>query len=167
MIGTKFYKNNLNTQEELNAYLECSSWANANDALLEDKGEFYEVVDRELGVIKEEVVRRAGSVFAKKRDAVRYVKVSDGNTYGFDTANEDITNFMAGWKRAELTGSTFYKVYLSPTVKTLVYLKVEDFATVSNAVSQSQFDDYKWYETIKAQILACTTKAELESIEIK
>ena len=41
MIGTKFYKNNY----DLNAYSSCAEWCNANNATIEDKGEYYEVVE--------------------------------------------------------------------------------------------------------------------------
>lgn len=40
MIGTKFNKENL----DLNAYSEAAKWCNKNNATIEDKGEYYEVV---------------------------------------------------------------------------------------------------------------------------
>ena len=40
MIGTKFYKDNL----DLNAYSATAQWCNDNGATIEDKGEYYEVV---------------------------------------------------------------------------------------------------------------------------
>ncbi len=40
MIGTKFYKNDY----DLNAYSSAAEWCNANNATIEDKGEYYEVV---------------------------------------------------------------------------------------------------------------------------
>ena len=44
MIGTKFYKP-LETQEQLDAYSSAAEWCNANNATIEDKGEYYEVVE--------------------------------------------------------------------------------------------------------------------------
>ena len=41
MIGTKFYKANL----DLNAYSSAAEWCNNNNATIEDKGEYYEVVE--------------------------------------------------------------------------------------------------------------------------
>jgi hypothetical protein len=43
MIGTKFNKP-LETQEQLDAYSSAAEWCNANNAMIEDKGEYYEVV---------------------------------------------------------------------------------------------------------------------------
>ena len=44
MIGTKFNKP-LETQEQLDAYSSCAEWCNNNNATIEDKGEYYEVVE--------------------------------------------------------------------------------------------------------------------------
>lgn len=41
MIGTKFYKNNY----DLNAYSSAAEWCNSNNAMIEDKGDYYEVVE--------------------------------------------------------------------------------------------------------------------------
>ena len=64
-------------------------------------------------------LREAGMAFSQKRDAVRFILCNDGNTYGFDCANEDITNFLAAWKAAEISGSTGYKVWLTESTKGL------------------------------------------------
>ena len=41
MIGTKFYKDNY----DLNAYASAAEWCNNNNAMIEDKGKYYEVVE--------------------------------------------------------------------------------------------------------------------------
>lgn len=42
MIGTKLYKNN---KEDMAKYTETAIWCNANNAHIEDKGSYYEVVE--------------------------------------------------------------------------------------------------------------------------
>jgi hypothetical protein len=42
MIGKKLYKNN---DEDMAGYADTADWCNANNAHIEDKGEYYEVVD--------------------------------------------------------------------------------------------------------------------------
>ena len=42
MLGTKLYKEN---QSDMNKYTDCAVWCNANNATIEDKGEYYEVVE--------------------------------------------------------------------------------------------------------------------------
>ena len=44
MIGAKFYKP-LETQEQLDSYSQAAEWCNSNNATIEDKGEYYEVVE--------------------------------------------------------------------------------------------------------------------------
>lgn len=108
--------------------------------------------------------REAGAAFAKKRDAIRQIAISDGNTYGFDCANEDITNFMASWKAAEVSGSTPYKVWIADGGKGLITMQLADFDTVFKAVRDSQLEAYAWYGTVDAKIQACETKEELAEI---
>lgn len=108
--------------------------------------------------------REAGALFAKKRDAIRQIAISDGNTYGFDCANEDITNFMASWKAAEVSGSTPYKVWIADGGKGLITMQLVDFDTVFKAVRDSQLEAYAWYGTVDAKIQACETKEKLAEI---
>ena len=49
MIGTKIYKQDLNTVEDENTsawceYENASAWCNKNNAMIVDKGEYFEVV---------------------------------------------------------------------------------------------------------------------------
>ena len=113
--------------------------------------------------MKEEKHRDAGSTFAKKRDAIQRIAISDGNTYGFDCANEDITNFMAAWEAAKIDGSTPYKVWAAEGKK-MIMMQVADFETVFKAVRDAQLATYAWYGAIDAKIQAATTKAELAEI---
>lgn len=165
MIGTQFNKENL----DLNAYSQAASWCNVNRAVIEDKGEYYEVVpipDPTLDEIKQEKLKQLGSAFAAKRDAVRFVDVSGGH-YGFDCGNEDITNFMASWKAAELAGSTLYKVWTSESEKGMVTLTTEDFTAVFNAVRTSQYEAYAWYGTKKAEIGNAATVEEINAVGLE
>lgn len=163
MIGKKLYKGQYKQEE----YAATAAWCNENKAVIEDKGDHYEVVEipqPSLEALKEVKIKEAGALFAQKRDAIRQVTLSDGNTYGFDTANDDITNFMASWKAAEISGSTMYKVWLADGTKGMITMQLADFTTVFNAVRDSQYEAYAWYEAIKVQVNACTTKEELEAI---
>lgn len=42
MLGTKLYKDN---QSDMDKYSDVAVWCNANNATIEDKGEYYEVVE--------------------------------------------------------------------------------------------------------------------------
>lgn len=116
---------------------------------------------------KSDKIKLVGSIFADKRDCIRWVECHNGNTYGFDCANEDIVNFLASWKSVESNeDETSYKVWLTSDTKGLVQLNNADFNNVYNTVRQSQFEAYLWYESIKSDILKATTKEELNKIVI-
>lgn len=73
MIGTKFYKCNY----DLNAYSSAAEWCNNNNATIEDKGEYYEVVEvapptqKELNAI--EVERLKAELSATDYKCLKYV----------------------------------------------------------------------------------------------
>lgn len=166
MIGTKFYKNGYSQAE----YIKCASWCNNfGSATIEDKGEYYEVVELPqptLEELKTAKLREAGMKFAKRRDAVRFVELPSG-TYGFDCSAEDITNFLAGWRAAETSSSTLYKVWTDGNTKGLVQLTNTDFQKVFDVVRTSQYEAYAWYEQLKEMIKNCTTEEALNLIECK
>lgn len=139
-------------QEGYTPYLINGEWVLKQDPTLDDA--------------KTAKLQEAGAAFAAKRDAIRQVTLSDGNTYGFDCANNDITNFMASWKAAEVSGSTPYKVWHDDGTKGMINMPLADFTTVFNTVRDSQLAAYAWYGTVSAQINAATTEEELEEITL-
>lgn len=127
----------------------------------------FEAPEKTLEQLKTEKHNAAGAAFATKRDAIRFIEISDGNTYGFDCANEDITNFFANKYAAEKDGQTEYKVWLTESTKGLIVMKLADFDTVFDVVSKSQKEAYKWYGEVAAAIEAATTKEELEAVVLE
>lgn len=123
-----------------------------------------------LDELKEVKLNEAGELFAQKRDAIRWVKIDDTNTYGFDCASEDITNFLAAYTfldtQVEKSNTTMYKVWLDKENKGIVELNLEQMSKVFNDVRTSQFEAYAWYENIKQQINNCQSKEELNAINI-
>lgn len=123
-----------------------------------------------LDELKEIKLNKAGELFAQKRDAIRWVKIDDSNTYGFDCASEDITNFLAAYTfldtQVEKSNTTMYKIWLDKENKGIVELNLEQMSKVFNDVRTSQFEAYAWYENIKQQINNCQSKEELNAINI-
>ena len=114
-----------------------------------------------LDELKNIKLNQSGAEFAKRRDAIRWV---DG--YGFDCAVDDITNFMAAFTPLLVakTGTVFYKVWVDEHTKGIAELSYTQMQAAYDTVRNSQMSAYAWYETIKAQILACQTADELEQI---
>lgn len=63
MIGKKIYKNNLDT----NDYAQTAIWCNVNNAHIEDKGEYYEVVENApyVPTVQEQIVALENSITAR------------------------------------------------------------------------------------------------------
>ena len=168
MIGTKLYKGKYTNKE----YADLAVWCNANNATINDKGKYYECVAipaPSLEELKTTKLQEAGSLFAQKRDARRFVKLDENRYYGFDCASEDITNFLARWAPLAMMGGgeSQYKVWLNETEKDLVMLSLADYNLVYQVVSASQLEAYDWYKVVETQIKACTTAEELESIVLE
>lgn len=132
----------------------------------------FEAPQKPFEMAKAEKITEAGALFAQKRDAIRFIQLDETRNYGFDCANEDVTNFMASYMPLLIMrgGTTEYKVYLDETDldnKKLVELSFEDMYKTYSEVSTDQKKAYKWYEAVKAQLNACTTKEELEAIVLE
>ena len=126
-----------------------------------------------LEELKENKLSEAKQEFARKRDAVRFVKVDDINTYGFDCASEDITNFLAAYTALinnvakSNMNTTMYKVWLNETDKGIVELSLEQMNKVFDTVRSSQFKAYAWLEQIQTKIEGCQSKEDLEAIVLE
>lgn len=76
MIGTKLYKP-LETQEQLDSYSQAAEWCNENNATIEDKGEYYEIVkipplsQEELNAM--EIGRLKGELASTDYKCLKYV----------------------------------------------------------------------------------------------
>ena len=129
----------------------------------------FEAPKKPFEMVKEEKLNKAGSLFAQKRDARRFVKLDENRYYGFDCASEDITNFLARWTPLAMMGGgeSQYKVWLNETEKDLVMLSLADYNLVYQVVSESQLQAYDWYKVMEVRIKACTTKEELEAIVLE
>lgn len=76
MIGTKIYKNDMNN------YTEAAIWCNANNATIEDKGEYYEVVTLPLPTL--EKIKDAKIAELKAERDAREVEPINYQGYSFD-----------------------------------------------------------------------------------
>lgn len=63
MIGTKLYKGQYTNEQ----YVQAAQWCNANNAHLEDKGEYFEVVENApyVPTVQEQIVALENSITAR------------------------------------------------------------------------------------------------------
>ncbi len=135
------------------------------EGLIYKEGSFF-TPPVDVDELKAEALTQLYKEFVSRRDAVRWVKCSDGNTYGFDCLAEDRSNFMQAYTPllVDKAGTTLYKVWLTETTKGVVHLTYEDMKTTYETVRDSQFGDYAWFEELRTKIRNCTTVEELEAV---
>ena len=91
MLGTKLYKDN---QSDMNKYTDCAVWCNANNATIEDKGEYYEIVEiKPYTPTKEEQVAQLDLEYEKSKQQLMqyYFEFSiAGNTEGMESIKAEL-----------------------------------------------------------------------------
>lgn len=117
--------------------------------------------------LQERLLENLRLEFVKRRDSIRFMNLPSGNRYGFDCAPEDITNFMASYTPLLVAqgGSTGYNVWLDDEEKNFVILDYADFAFCYKYVSDSQKQDYIWYKSSKAKLLAVSETDGKEKLQ--
>lgn len=117
-----------------------------------------------LDQAKVRYTKAAGTEFARRRDAITWTQHETG-LYGYDRKPEDVTNFLAAMKRAELGFDTGFNVYAdSVGPKQFLPHTYEMFKVVLEQSANEQIAAYQWYEGIKSQLQAATSIEELEQI---
>ena len=107
MIGEKLYKDN---QSDMNKYTDCAVWCNANNATIEDKGEYYEIVEiKPYTPTKEEQVAQLDLEYEKsKQQLVQYYFEFSiaGDTEGMESIKQELADLAAQYDAdlAEIEG---------------------------------------------------------------
>lgn len=181
MIGTKFNK----PLEDLQAYSKCAVWCNANNATIEDKGEYYEVVAipaPALEVLKKAKLDEVNAWTARKITGGFVSVCYNGESILYDTdIDTQITMQFAksccdGDRFAEeLPDGLEVRGYEQVDVDedgTLVFSKDKTIYYFSSGQIKTWNEDFAlflreckkegWMK--QAMVNACTTKEELEAI---
>lgn len=109
-------------------------------------------------------IKAAGAEFANRRDAITWTQHETG-LYGYDRKSDDVTNFLAAMKRAELGLDTGFNVYVgSVGPKQFLPHTYDMFKVVLEQSANEQIAAYQWYEGIKSQLQAAASIEELEQI---
>ena len=93
MIGTKLYKDNPN---DMDKYSDVAVWCNANNATIEDKGEYYEVVENVPYMpSQEEQIATLDRQYEADKKTLQgyYLEFSIvGNTAGMEAIKQELAN---------------------------------------------------------------------------
>lgn len=160
MIGTKFYKDNFNREK----YAKCAKWCNKNNATIEDKGDYYEVVTLPLPALHEvKDVKITELKVARDKAEVEPIEYKgyffDYDEKARDRINAAIISLELQGANADIAWTTADNQDVSVTAGDLRAI-VAAVAVRSNALHVA-------YRTAKAQVEAAGTVDEVRSVSLK
>lgn len=170
MIGVKFNKPLVNLEE----YSKCAEWCNANNATIEDKGEYYECVAIPAPLIQELKARKLAQVNAWTASKITggFISSASGESVRYDS-DKDTQITMQGIAlnvNAELFAEKYpngcpIRGYVGEeSVKSVIMLSAEQVlqwcADLSIHIGNCKQEG--WAK--QAEVNACTTKKELDAI---
>lgn len=157
MIGKKFYKNDLDAEE----YSKTAEWCNSNNATIEDKGEYYEVVEIP-GPTLEEAKEAKIEYLKSTRNAkeVEPVQTSKG-IFDYDDKSRD----RLAIARQALTDNGGGSITWTTADNQRVSVGIADFATINGAAAVRSNALHIKYNELKQCVNAAQTVEEVNVIE--
>lgn len=160
MIGTKFYKTELETQEQLNAYSSAAEWCNNNNATIEDKGEYYEVVAIPAPTLDEvkaqKIAELKGIRDTKEVEPIR----TDKGIFDYDSKSRD----RLAIARQALTDNGGGSITWTTADNQRVDMGITDFAAINGAAAIRSNELHIRYNELKTQVNDCETVEEVNAI---
>ena len=160
MIGTKFYKP-LETQEQLDSYSQAAEWCNSNNATIEDKGEYYEVVEIPAPSL-EEVKAAKISELKGIRDTKEVEPVqTDKGLFDYDDKSRD----RLAIARQALTDNGGGEIVWTTADNQRVSMGIADFAAINGAAAVRSNALHVKYNELKESIKEAKTAEEVNAIQ--
>lgn len=160
MLGTKFYKS-LETEEQLEAYSQAAEWCNANNATIEDKGDYYEVVAvpaPTLDEVKENKIAELKSIRDTKE--VEPVQTSKG-IFDYDDKSRDR---LAIARQSLADNPSVESIVWTTADNQRVAMTIADFAEINSMAAYRSNQLHIKYNDLKAEVNAAQTVEEVEAI---
>lgn len=157
MLGTKIYK------DDMSNYTDCAAWCNANNATIEDKGAYYEVVNLPLPTLEEIKVAKIAELKAE-RDSKEVEPITyNGNSYDYDSkARERINAAIIALDVQGADASIDWTTATNADVR----VTAADLRAIVAAVAVRSNALHIAYRKAKAQVDAATTVTEVEIITL-
>lgn len=155
MLGTKLYKGKYIDKE----YADLAVWCNANNATIEDKGEYYECVAIPVPSLDE--LKQAKLTELKTiRDTEEVKPIAyNGNLFDFDDKARDRIN--SAIIALSITGQS---IEWTTADNTNVLVTADDLRGVVANVAVRSNQLHAKYRELKEQVEACTTAEEVAEI---
>lgn len=157
MIGTKFYKDNYDLEE----YSKAAEWCNNNNATIEDKGEYYEVVEippPSLDEVKAQKISELKSI----RDAKEVEPVqTDKGLFDYDDKSRD----RLAIARQALTDNGGGEIVWTTADNQRVSMGIADFAAINGAAAVRSNALHVKYNELKESVKEAKTAEEVNTIQ--
>lgn len=155
MLGTKIYKTDMSN------YTDCAIWCNTNNATIEDKGDYYEVVTLPLPSLQE--IKPAKIAELKAERDTREVEPINYNGHSFDYDDKARERISAAIIALELQGegaTIEWTTADNQDVKVTVY----DLRAIVAAVAVRSNALHIAYRKAKARVEAAVTADEVKAV---
>lgn len=154
MIGTKIYKTDMSN------YTDCAIWCNANNATIEDKGEYYEVVEIPPPSLEEAKTAKINELKSiRDFKEVEPVQTSKG-IFDYDDKSRDRL-YIA---RQALTDAGGGEIVWTTADNQRVSMGIADFAAINGAAAVRSNSLHIKYNELKQRVNAAQTVEEVEAI---
>ena len=158
MLGTKIYKTNMSN------YTKCAIWCNANNATIEDKGDYYEVVTLPLPTLEEFKAAKIAELKAE-RDSKEVEPIAyNGNSYDYDDKARERIN--AAIIALDVQGADA-SIDWTTADNADTPVTANDLKMIIAAVAVRSNKLHTAYRVAKEKVEAATTKAEVENVALE
>lgn len=155
MIGTKIYKTDMSN------YTECAIWCNANNAAIEDKGDYYEVVTLPLPTLEEIKQHKIAELKAERDEAEVTPIAYNGHSFDYDDKARDRIN--AAIIALELQGEGA-SIDWTTADNQDVKVTANDLRAIVAAVAVRSNKLHTAYRVAKEKVEEATTAADVETV---
>lgn len=159
MLGIKFYKGQFDQKD----YADCSIWCNANNATIEDKGDYYECVAipaPNLSELKQEKI----NALKVERDSKEVEPITyNGNSYDYDSkARDRMAVAIIALEAMGADASISWTTADNQDVK----VTAADLRAIATCVANRSNALHVAYREAKAKVEQAATVAEVEAITL-
>lgn len=158
MLGTKIYKTDTSN------YTDCAIWCNANNATIEDKGEYYEVVALPLPTLEE--IKDAKITELKAERDNKEVEPITYQGYSFDYDDKARERINAAIIALEVAGASATLTWTTADNQD-VKVTASDLRGIIAQVAVRSDKLHIAYRKAKEKVGAATTKEEVEAVNLE
>lgn len=163
MLNTIIHKP-LETQEDYDKYTACAAWCNTNNATIEDKGDYYEVVAIPLPSLEDLKTQKLLSLKSSRDEAEVEPILYQGYSFDYDQkARERINAAIIALENAGTGASLTWTTADDKDVK----VTASDLRGVIAQVALRSDKLHTAYREAKAKVEAAGSKEELDAIELE